>query len=57
VAIRVERARRRLKQGQVATMAGLDQATISKAEDGRGSEATYRAIAAALDIDLPEAAS
>lgn len=55
VAIRVERARLKLKQGEVATMAGLDQGTVSKAEDGRGSDATYEAIAAALGIELPEA--
>lgn len=55
VAIRVERARLRLKQDEVAKKAGLNQATVSKAEDGIGSDATYEAIAAALAIELPEA--
>jgi transcriptional regulator with XRE-family HTH domain len=55
VAIRVERVRRRLKQEQVAEKAGLDQGTVSRAESGRGSAEVYAAIAAALEIELPEA--
>jgi transcriptional regulator with XRE-family HTH domain len=55
-AIRAERARQGLEQTEVAKLAGLNQATVSRAESGRGSEATFRAIAAALGIELPEVA-
>ena len=48
-AIRVARARHRLTQEAIAQQAGLDQATISKAEAGRARESTYDAIAAAID--------
>lgn len=53
-AIYVERHRRRLKQQDVATLAGLDQTTVSKAELAAGSDDTFRAIATALEINLPE---
>lgn len=53
-AIYVERHRRRLKQEDVAKLAGLDQTTISKAELAAGRVETFQAIAAALDIELPE---
>lgn len=49
-AIRAARAAARLKQMDVASRAGLDQATVSKAERGRGSETTYDAIEAALGV-------
>jgi len=47
--IRAARAAARLKQEEVAQAAGLDQATVSKAEDGRASEQTYELIEAALE--------
>lgn len=50
--IRLERHRRRWKQEDVAARAGLDQTTVSKAESGRASDETYRAIAEALGLDL-----
>lgn len=53
-AIYVERHRRRLKQEDVAKLAGLDQTTISKAELAAGRVETFRTIAAALNIELPE---
>lgn len=51
-AVRVERVRRRLTQGDVAKMANLDQATVSNAEFGRARIQTYEAIAHALGVDL-----
>lgn len=48
-AIRVARALHRLNQNDVARIAGLDQSTVSKAEAGRASDATYDAIDQALD--------
>ena len=54
-AIYVERHRRRLKQDDVAKLAGLDQTTVSKAELATARDETYEAIATALDIELPEA--
>lgn len=48
-AIRVARARYRLTQEAIAQQAGLDQATISKAEAGRARDSTYDAIATAID--------
>lgn len=53
-AIYVERHRQRLKQVEVARLVGLDQATISYAERGFASEESFRAIAKALGIELPE---
>lgn len=53
-AIYVERHRRRLKQQDVAELAGLDQTTVSKAELATASDETYEAIAKALGIKLPE---
>jgi predicted transcriptional regulator len=47
--IRVARARWDLDQAEVADLAGVNQATVSKAEAGRGSDATYDAIDAAFD--------
>lgn len=49
--IRAERARRRLNQWDVARLAGLDQSTVSLAENGRGSVAVYDAIYRALDLE------
>ncbi len=54
--IRVARARLRLTQTDLATEAGLDQSTVSKAEDGRASQATYDALDAAIS-DLEAVAS
>lgn len=54
-AIRIERARQRLSQLDVAQKANVSQPTVSKAELGRGSDETYAAIAKALGIELPEA--
>lgn len=51
-AIYVERHRQRLKQVEVARLTGLDQATISNAENGSASAETYRSIAKALGIEL-----
>lgn len=42
--IRAARAAARLNQEDVARLAGLDQSTVSKAEDGRASETTYDLI-------------
>ncbi len=53
-AIYVERHRRRLKQADVATLTGLDQTTVSKAELGTASDETFRTIADAYGIKLPE---
>ncbi len=47
--IRVARASRRLKQADVAALAGLHQGTVSKAEDGLASEQVYDQIEAVLD--------
>lgn len=55
-AIRVERARQRLKQQEVADKAKLNQATVARAENGQGSAEVYAAIAEALGIELPEVA-
>lgn len=46
--VRVARARHDLGQEEVARLAGLDQTTVSKAEKGKASEATYDAIEAAF---------
>lgn len=51
-ALYVERHRRRMKQEEVARLAGLDQTTVSKAELGTAREETYLAIAAAFGIKL-----
>lgn len=48
----LERHRRRLKQVDVAAMAGVSQATLSETENGRGSFDSCMAIANALGIDL-----
>lgn len=53
--VRLERHRRRMQQAEVAERAGLDQTTVSKAEAGRARDETYKAIADALGIALPEA--
>lgn len=55
-AIRLERHRQRKKQAEVARSAGLAQATVSEAENGRASLEAFQAIATALGIDLPEVA-
>lgn len=47
-AIRIARARLRLTQGELAARAGLDQSTVSKAEDGRASQATYDGLDQAI---------
>jgi len=49
-AIRVERARRRLKQADVAELVGINQATVAKAEAGRAHEDTYDLIESALGL-------
>ena len=46
--VRLERLRLRLDQDQVAAKAELTQPTVSKAENGRGSDEVYEAIEAAL---------
>lgn len=48
--IRVERARRKLKQADVAELAGLNQATIAKAEAGRAGDDAYDRIETALGL-------
>lgn len=55
-AIRIERVRQRLHQDEVARKAEVTQPTVSKAENGIGSDETYAAIARVLGIELPEAA-
>jgi transcriptional regulator with XRE-family HTH domain len=50
-AIRIARADRRLRQEDVAQLAGVHQATIAKAEDGRSSDDTYTLIEQALGIN------
>jgi transcriptional regulator with XRE-family HTH domain len=51
-AIRLERLKRRLNQEDVAEMTGLDQTTVSKAEQGTAGIRTYEAIARALAVNL-----
>lgn len=51
-AIRLERARKRLNQADVARLAEVDQTTVSKAEAGRGSLEMFLAIGKALGLDL-----
>jgi len=46
--IRLERLRLRLHQEEVAAKAECNQATVSKAEQGRGSDEVYDAIERAL---------
>lgn len=46
--IRVARARANLEQADVAELAGLNQSTVSRAEQGRGSDDTFDAIEAAF---------
>ncbi len=48
----MERHRRRLTQHDVAQKAGMRKATVSRAENGRGSFDVFAAIAAALDMSL-----
>ena len=42
--VRIARARLQIKQAELAELAGLDQTTISKAELGTASFATYDII-------------
>ncbi len=46
--IRVARAELGIDQTTVASLAGIDQATVSKAEKGRGSDNIFDRIDAAL---------
>lgn len=48
--IRAARAAARLKQGEVAELAGIHQATVAKAEAGRARADTYDLIEAALGM-------
>lgn len=43
-AVRIARARLQINQTDLALLAGLDQTTISKAEHGTASHATYDII-------------
>lgn len=47
-AIRVARARYQLDQADIAKHAGIAQGTVSKAEQGRGSDDVYDAIEKAI---------
>lgn len=49
-AVRLERLRRRLRQIDVAQMAGLFQSDISDVENGKGTPEHVQAVADALGI-------
>lgn len=55
-AIRIARARLRLKQVDLAKQAGIDQPRVSKAEAGRAKPHIYDAIERAIE-ELEELAS
>jgi transcriptional regulator with XRE-family HTH domain len=48
--IRAARAALKLKQADVGALAGIHQATVSTAEDGRASDQVYDLIEAALGL-------
>jgi transcriptional regulator with XRE-family HTH domain len=49
-AVRLERLRRRLKQADVAELAGITQPAVSDVENGKASADRVRAVADALGI-------
>jgi DNA-binding XRE family transcriptional regulator len=53
--LRLERLRQRIKQVDLAAVAGIAQATVSETENGRGSYESCGAMAKALDIELTPA--